>query len=473
MAQTTIQGSFLGTDLISAQTPLTTGLATTDELIVSDAGVIKRMDISVLEIAATQITASGTLPALNGAALTALTAANITASGTLPALNGAALTALTAANITASGTLPALNGAALTALNGTQVTSGTLPAARIAADSIVEAKLNVSNGPTNGQFLQAQDGVAGGLTWAAASGGAALTGSTNNTITTVTGANAIQGEANLTFDGANLALINTTNSATALIKAEAQGNTSSARMVLRVASTNTSDAYMSFHQSGGTEWQLGMDNSDSNKFKLGEGGTVDSNTVFTVATNGDMGLGTTNPIFRLHLEGGDGDYQLKLKMTHDSSDYGINMEGTGNNVGVTARFMSFKMNNNAGDEDKFVVQVNGSVLSRTDSYGGFSDERLKTNIVVPTSSLNELLKLKIKEFELLATPGETRRGIIAQEFIADGVNIPSFVGTLIDQHVNNTGQSEEVETYTAVYPRLIPWLIQAIQELKAEIDALS
>ena len=36
--------------------------------------------------------------------------------------------------------------------------------------------------------------------------GAALTGSTNNTITTVTGANAIQGEANLTFDGSTLAV---------------------------------------------------------------------------------------------------------------------------------------------------------------------------------------------------------------------------------------------------------------------------
>jgi len=34
--------------------------------------------------------------------------------------------------------------------------------------------------------------------------GAALTGSTNNQITTVTGANAIQGEANLTFDGSKL-----------------------------------------------------------------------------------------------------------------------------------------------------------------------------------------------------------------------------------------------------------------------------
>ena len=34
--------------------------------------------------------------------------------------------------------------------------------------------------------------------------GAALTGSTNNTICTVTGASAIQGEANLTFDGSKL-----------------------------------------------------------------------------------------------------------------------------------------------------------------------------------------------------------------------------------------------------------------------------
>ena len=37
-------------------------------------------------------------------------------------------------------------------------------------------------------------------------GGAVLTGSTNNQVTTVTGANAITGEANLTFDGTTLAV---------------------------------------------------------------------------------------------------------------------------------------------------------------------------------------------------------------------------------------------------------------------------
>ena len=34
--------------------------------------------------------------------------------------------------------------------------------------------------------------------------GATLSGSTNNTVVTVTGANAIQGEANLTYDGTEL-----------------------------------------------------------------------------------------------------------------------------------------------------------------------------------------------------------------------------------------------------------------------------
>ena len=92
MAQTTIQGSFLGdatvtgakigADFISAQTALTTGLATTDEIIVSDAGVIKRMDISVIALSAAQLT-SGTIPDARFPA-------------TLPAISGANLTGISA-----------------------------------------------------------------------------------------------------------------------------------------------------------------------------------------------------------------------------------------------------------------------------------------------------------------------------------------------------------------------------------------
>ena len=66
MAQTTIQGSFLGdgtvtgakvaADFISAQTALASGLATADELIVSDAGVIKKIAMSVWAAATITLT---------------------------------------------------------------------------------------------------------------------------------------------------------------------------------------------------------------------------------------------------------------------------------------------------------------------------------------------------------------------------------------------------------------------------------
>jgi len=48
IAATSVEGSMLNNNVISGQTALTSGLATTDELLVSDNGVLKRMDVSVL-----------------------------------------------------------------------------------------------------------------------------------------------------------------------------------------------------------------------------------------------------------------------------------------------------------------------------------------------------------------------------------------------------------------------------------------
>ena len=65
----------------------------------------------------------------------------------------------------------------------------------------VSLKLPVADGSAN-QILKT-DG-SGQLGWATDNSGISLSGSTNNTICTVTGANAIQGEGYLTFDGSHL-----------------------------------------------------------------------------------------------------------------------------------------------------------------------------------------------------------------------------------------------------------------------------
>ena len=48
IAATAVEGSMLNTDVISAQTELASGLAETDEILISDAGTLKRTDVTNL-----------------------------------------------------------------------------------------------------------------------------------------------------------------------------------------------------------------------------------------------------------------------------------------------------------------------------------------------------------------------------------------------------------------------------------------
>ena len=65
------------------------------------------------------------------------------------------------------------------------------------------------------------------ITTGGGGGGVTLTGSTNNTVVTVTGADAITGEANLIFDGSNLIIGGGTNLGTNTVtSASVSGSTS-------------------------------------------------------------------------------------------------------------------------------------------------------------------------------------------------------------------------------------------------------
>ena len=79
---------------------------------------------------------------------------------------------------------------------------------RFTADN--EIGIAGANYGTDGQVLTS-GGAGAAVAWEDASGGAALTGSTNNTVVTVTGSNTIQGEANFTYDSTDAALASSTS----------------------------------------------------------------------------------------------------------------------------------------------------------------------------------------------------------------------------------------------------------------------
>jgi len=321
MAQTTIQGSFLGdgtvtgvkigADFISAQTALTSGLATADEIIVSDAGVIKRMDISVWSAATITFTnksidldantLTGTIAEFN----TALQSESFATLGGTETLVAKTLTTPT---ISSTGWTNALHAHAANNSGGTLDASvlgaGTLPAARIAADSIVEGKFNVSNGPTNGYVLTARDGVAGGFTWeAAASGGVDTTGTpANNQIAVFTDVDTVEGTTSLTYgtpivavSGKNTEALNITGDFRDYVNGPLQ---------IKTTHTSSTQGYpgISFYQNDNTllaTFRPGLTSNDSGALSIGSAGNIyfaagdadaNANTFMKIGTTGAINM---------------------------------------------------------------------------------------------------------------------------------------------------------------------------------------
>ena len=108
------------------------------------------------------------------------------------------------------------------------------------------------------------------------SAGTALSGSTDNTVCTVTGANAIQGEANLTFDGDNLTITGS-NHVTQVLKAGGA----------------TSDLHIDFKDSSNNLEARIFCASDQGDLRFYTGG---ANERLRITGDGKVGVGTDNPI---------------------------------------------------------------------------------------------------------------------------------------------------------------------------------
>ena len=72
---------------------------------------------------------------------------------------------------------------------------------------------------------------------------------------------------------------------------------------LRIEEDGTGDAVMGFALTGTRAYSIGIDNSDSDKFKLATGSDLHTDTFVTVTTGGNVGIGTDNPSTKLDVDG--------------------------------------------------------------------------------------------------------------------------------------------------------------------------
>ena len=124
-----------------------------------------------------------------------------------------------------------------------------------------------------------------------------LTGSTNNTITTVTGANAIQGEANLTYDGTTL-LSNADTAGLTLRDSSAYAANTGCQISFQGKDSN--EATKAFGAIKGLS--VSADNGQL-RFQTRTGGTLYDR--LTIQADGKVGILETTPLGTLHVKEGD------------------------------------------------------------------------------------------------------------------------------------------------------------------------
>jgi hypothetical protein len=147
--------------------------------------------------------------------------------------------------------------------------------------------------------------------------------------------------------------------------------------------------------------------------------------------------------------------------------------------------------------DRLLIYGNGNVVNQNGSYGSISDVKLKENIEDATPKLDDLMKVKVRNYNLI---GDDKKqiGVIAQELeevfpamIDDSEDFEEVIVPQVDEEgneiLNEEGEvqttkervSKGTTTKSVKYSVFVPMLIKAMQEqqdqikeLKTEIDSL-
>jgi hypothetical protein len=156
-----------------------------------------------------------------------------------------------------------------------------------------------------------------------------------------------------------------------------------------------------------------------------------------------------------------------------SSGIGIknNLNGVSNPTGLLS-YTSASMNaggyhlvfqaapTSGSDTNMLLCNLNGNLRNRNNSYGQYSDETIKENITDATPKLEDVKKLKVKNFNFIGDDLK-QIGLIAQE------TEKVFPG-LVEDDLNPQGDRIKSLKYSV----LVPILVKAIQELEVRVKEL-
>lgn len=163
-----------------------------------------------------------------------------------------------------------------------------------------------------------------------------------------------------------------------------------------------------------------------------------------ITSGGNVGIGTSSAPYLLTLSLPSGVNGEIIRMSRSAGSYAWSL-------GIDGATSHFNFYNNSSSS---VANINLS----TGAYTATSDERLKENILDSDNAIEKLLKIKVRKYDWKDTDIKEDYGFVAQELY-----------DVLPQYVS---KGDEDRNWGVAKAELVPMLVKAIQELKAEIDEL-
>jgi hypothetical protein len=171
-----------------------------------------------------------------------------------------------------------------------------------------------------------------------------------------------------------------------------------------------------------------------------------------ITSGGEVVIGGTNTTGSglTVYSSGVGNTGIEIRTTATSGNNVVQY----NRMAVAGTTSNYLFAGQDSTQDKIYIYGNGNVVNRNNSYGAISDIKLKENISDTTSKLADLLKVKVRNYNLI---GDDKKqiGVIAQE-----------LETIFPSMVEVDGKTGMKQVKYSVF---VPMLIKAIQELNDKI----
>ena len=236
---------------------------------------------------------------------------------------------------------------------------------------------------------------------------------------------------------------------------------SAAEPKLRITSTAGSGKSWEISSGGGTTVNAGQfciydTTTDAQRFNV-----VSGTGNMTLDASGNLLVGTTDNSNLASAQG------LYLRGTGaDNCLYGLNNATTNDGVSLALFYSSFSTAN----QTKFEVKSDGDVFSRTNSYGGFSDVRLKQGITPASSQWSDIKNIEVVKFQMKSEQFSDAEnpwmlGVIAQQ-------VEQVSPGLVDEDVKDGIKTVK---YSILYMKAVKALQEAmerIEQLETRITAL-